>query len=243
MSGRTLNQLYIRRFLDAHFAVDRGYRLILDLGCGASPYGGIYGRNGVPVISADLFPGPGVTVCLEAEYLPFRDGSFDCIVLTEVLEHVANADLTIDEIHRVLSPGGTLILTAPFLYGIHEQPRDFRRYTEFGLAQLLTAHGFQIRVLERRGNLVDVGTTVLSHFLLLGFEGLARIPFLQWIFRPLNGLGRMLVFGALRVQFSATSRMASLHPPEVGENLTMGGHLALWTLGYDVVAEKTAEPT
>jgi len=47
------------------------------------------------------------------ESLPLRDGSFDLILLFEVLEHVIKPDVVLDEIRRVLKPRGILFLTVP----------------------------------------------------------------------------------------------------------------------------------
>src|SRR5438874_6136765 len=47
--------------------------------------------------------------------LPFADGSFDCVVFSEVLEHVpaSEEERCLAELRRVLRPGGTLLLTTP----------------------------------------------------------------------------------------------------------------------------------
>jgi SAM-dependent methyltransferase len=49
----------------------------------------------------------------ESERLPFADATFDGVLLNEVLEHVADEQQTIEEIHRVLRPGGHLALFSP----------------------------------------------------------------------------------------------------------------------------------
>jgi ubiquinone/menaquinone biosynthesis C-methylase UbiE len=51
--------------------------------------------------------------CATTENLPFRDGSFDGVLLNEVLEHVADEERSLNEIYRVLVPGGTLALMSP----------------------------------------------------------------------------------------------------------------------------------
>ncbi len=48
-----------------------------------------------------------------AESLPFRDGGFDAVVCSEVVEHLPDPDAAIREMSRVLSPGGVLALTTP----------------------------------------------------------------------------------------------------------------------------------
>lgn len=47
--------------------------------------------------------------------IPCEDGSFDVVYAAEIIEHLLDPDLLLGEIHRVLSPGGTLVLTTPNL--------------------------------------------------------------------------------------------------------------------------------
>ncbi len=49
----------------------------------------------------------------DATRLPFRDGAFDCIITSEVLEHINNDEQALSELARVLRPGGTLAATVP----------------------------------------------------------------------------------------------------------------------------------
>jgi hypothetical protein len=46
--------------------------------------------------------------------------------------------------HRILRPGGYVLLSAPLFWHLHEKPRDFYRYTRYGLAYLFTTAGFEI---------------------------------------------------------------------------------------------------
>lgn len=59
-------------------------------------------------------------VDIEKETLPFTDNKFDCIIFTEVFEHLRiDPIFTVSEIYRVLKPGGLLLLATPNLYSIH----------------------------------------------------------------------------------------------------------------------------
>ena len=77
---------------------------------------------------------------------PFDDARFESVLCNQVLEHVFNPEEFIAEIHRVLTPGGRLILTVPFVWDEHEQPHDYARYSSFGLRSLLERNGFQVLV-------------------------------------------------------------------------------------------------
>ena len=71
--------------------------------------------------------------------------------MTEVLEHVRDADLAVAEMARVLRPGGHLLVTVPFLYPMHEPPFDFRRFTHFGLIDVLERSGFEVLDVDAKG--------------------------------------------------------------------------------------------
>ena len=62
---------------------------------------------------------------------------FDMIVMSEVLEHVHSPHAAIENVRRALKTGGKLVLSAPFMLPIHEAPRDFYRFTGYGLEFLL----------------------------------------------------------------------------------------------------------
>jgi SAM-dependent methyltransferase len=74
--------------------------------------------------------------------LPFRTGSAGGVLCLEVLEHLPAPHRAVEEMHRVLRPGGALLLTTPFMAGYHGKPgeyADFFRYTDEGLRMLLSA--------------------------------------------------------------------------------------------------------
>jgi SAM-dependent methyltransferase len=129
----------------------------LDVGCGEATisevffsegsYTGIDVENRISSekkkrISFDLYDG---------FELPYPDGSFEQVLCMEVFEHVANLELMLREIYRVLKPGGRIIVTVPFMWPEHEMPQDFRRYTANGLANLMCQQGFKLVELKKIG--------------------------------------------------------------------------------------------
>ena len=65
--------------------------------------------------------------------------SFDMVICTEVLEHVANPFRAVTEILRILKPGGTAYFSAPFNFRIHGPLPDNWRFSEYGWRQLLSS--------------------------------------------------------------------------------------------------------
>ena len=127
--------------------------LVLDVGCGRRPYEACFqGRRyvGLDVLksgrtSSEKRP----DVAFDGTRLPIASAAADAAICTEVLEHAVAPDLLLLEIFRVLKPGKPVLITVPFMWGIHEAPYDFRRFTEFGLARLLALAGFEIQRAER----------------------------------------------------------------------------------------------
>ncbi|HYX44429.1 MAG TPA: methyltransferase domain-containing protein [Acidimicrobiales bacterium] len=87
---------------------------VLDLGCGPGHYTRALRRAGAVVVPLDLdeaefrAPGgpPGGEVVADARRLPVPDGCFDGVLCSNLLEHTPGANGVIDEMERVLRPGG-----------------------------------------------------------------------------------------------------------------------------------------
>jgi SAM-dependent methyltransferase len=86
----------------------------------------------------DLVAGPGVDRIEDASALSLPAASVGTVVSADSLEHMADPARAIAEMHRVLSPEGFCLLTAPFVFPIHHPP-DYWRFTPEGLARLLAA--------------------------------------------------------------------------------------------------------
>src|SRR5256886_15959381 len=105
---------------------------VLDVGCGSGALSiGLSEGAGVDVVSMDILPArieavhtrrssrtPAATARMrvlqaDAEALPFRGGSFDAVVATEVLEHLDDPKRLFQEASRILRPKGRFLLTTP----------------------------------------------------------------------------------------------------------------------------------
>lgn len=73
----------------------------------------------------------------DIQRLPFKSERCDGILCVAVLEHVAEPQRAVDEMFRILKPGGILVGFVPFLYPCHGSPSDYWRFTEEGLRFML----------------------------------------------------------------------------------------------------------
>jgi SAM-dependent methyltransferase len=159
---------------------------MLDVGCGDKPYEHFFAPyvdsyigveheatfSQTNAASSDRKP----DVLYDGGRLPFEDASFDTVMSIQVLEHTPAPQLLVDEMCRVLAPGGLLILCAPFSFRLHEEPYDFFRYTPHGLRSMLAGAGLEIEETWSQGDLWSVLAHKLNSYLafrLVGIQGLA----------------------------------------------------------------------
>jgi SAM-dependent methyltransferase len=130
---------------------------LLDCGCGRVPFYDMYKDLVTSITCIDWNESSHVDLVVDLNgALPFDDQSFDTVLLSDVLEHVREPGQLLREISRVLAPPGTLILTVPFLYHVHEAPHDYYRYTRFALEALCHEGGFVMEELAPYGGYPDV---------------------------------------------------------------------------------------
>lgn len=121
---------------------------LLDVGCGLKPFQPMFAPYVSEHVGVDHPDSPhaltSVDVLATAYEIPLPDGSFDTVLMSEVLEHLETPQAALSEALRLLRPGGKLILTTPFIWVLHEEPRDFYRYSPYGLRHLLDGAGFEV---------------------------------------------------------------------------------------------------
>lgn len=119
------------------------YPRFLDAGCGAGPALGFLQKQGFRVTGSDLVLYPleearkrsataGLVNADLRDGLPFADSSFDVILASEVIEHLADAEAFLSECQRVLAATGCLLLTTPNLWDIRRPWSKLRGQTWSG---------------------------------------------------------------------------------------------------------------
>jgi ubiquinone/menaquinone biosynthesis C-methylase UbiE len=109
---------------DAFRFKDFSGKLVLEIGCGSGIDSAEFARNGAKVISTDLTHAgtelthallkenglPALVIQCDAKNLPFSNETFDCVYSFGVLHHFPEVDAALTEIHRVLKPGGQVMV-------------------------------------------------------------------------------------------------------------------------------------
>jgi len=170
-----------RNKLDKLIAPLASKGVVLEVGSYGKPDYGKYfpNRKGI-----DIRPGPGVDIVASVYELPFVDNSFDTVLCISVLEHLTEPSRAVVEMQRVLKPGGTIIISVPFLFPIHESPNDYWRFTKYGL-QHLFVNGWKIEKLIAETNEQEAFAVLLQRF---GYQ--TRLSF--------NSIFKVIIFSMAR---------------------------------------------
>lgn len=174
---------------------------LLDFGCGSKPYQSLFRVHSYTGLDFEKtghdHSNEQIDVFYDGKTIPFGDGHFDSVLCSEVAEHLFDLPAALKEMHRVLKPGGKLLLTCPFVWGEHEAPYDYARYTRFALKDILEKAGFTIRVYEKEGHFQEAIMQMRVLYMAQVLEPfLARLSYPgTWIFRSLvflfNGWGSL----------------------------------------------------
>jgi len=171
---------------------------ILDVGCGACRLSKILLEKRYDVTAIDndekaieIAKKKGITG-FKADIISWKtDAKFDCVIASDVLEHIYDDKLVIKKIHAMLKPGGCLILNVPsykFLFGKHDIHLGHkRRYSDGELKTKLEESGFKIER-QRHWNLLALPMTILiTRVLKRGYphERISKLRFLSKILEKL----------------------------------------------------------
>lgn len=126
----------------------------LDFGCGSMQYRSMFNSAdeyiGLDVQEAEKngFKPDNDVVLYDGRNIPFSKRYFDSCVAIEVLEHVEDLDYCLQELSRVIKPRGDFIFTVPMAFPIHLEPWDYRRFTSYGIKNMMENNGFEIQIIE-----------------------------------------------------------------------------------------------
>jgi SAM-dependent methyltransferase len=186
-----------------------GKLTILDLGGRLQPYRELLEGRIQSYIAVDLRRTEVVDVIAAGEHLPFGPDTFDLVLCMQVLEYIPEPQILIGEVHRVLKPSGTLILSAPAA-----QPRDADeecwRFHPAGLRKLLAGYG-NVEVVAEGGSITGFFRTVNACAQIFARYAAVRLLFAWTVFPAVNVFGFCLehLAGSSNDQFTVNYSAAA----------------------------------
>ncbi len=122
--------------------------IVIDVGCGQKPFRNIIEKHALKYIGMEYEKTLHGFRCVDlvgnAMILPFKNSSADFIVSFQVMEHIPEPEKFLIELLRVLKPESHLLIMTPFIWGEHEVPHDYYRFTRYGLKYLAKKTGFEV---------------------------------------------------------------------------------------------------
>lgn len=158
---------------------------ILDIGAGYSPYKFLLNNKitsyfGIDITEAHQFGYKNPDVILyDGKNIPFKDGMFDAIICTEVLEHVQDFQYLINEIYRTAKECANIFVTIPWSARYHYIPYDYFRYTPTSLLSMFSKFS-NIQIKNRGTDFSVVGSKIIVIF----FRGFFPLKKWKYIFLP-----------------------------------------------------------
>ncbi len=184
---------------------DRSLRIhakgeLIDLGCGKVPLYASYKNYIKSCVCVDWVQADNDNLIIDYnldinQKLPFKEFSFDTIILSDVLEHIRKPEQLWTEMYRILQGKGKLIMNVPFFYGIHDIPYDYFRYTEYALKSMAEQAGFKVVSIENIGGLPEIVADLTSKIVsVIPLIGKPIAVFIQVITRLFikTGIGKKL---------------------------------------------------
>jgi len=162
---------------------------LLDIGCGEKPYKEMaapYVREHIGVDhEATFHDKSNIDLPGTAYRVPLEDNSVDCVLCTDVLEHLEEPKEAVAEAFRVLKPGGSAIYTVPLFWHLHETPRDFYRFTKYGLQYLFESNGFEVVEITALSGFIVTFSQELVYYIQQYRKG-GKINPLWWLIPPVS---------------------------------------------------------
>jgi SAM-dependent methyltransferase len=189
---------------------------VLDLGCGRSPFRPLF-ANAERYVRVDCYAVDEEVVVSDAANLPIEDGSIECILLAQVIGDVPDLINLFRELHRVLTPGGRILVYETITYPQHDLPNDCWRVLPSGLRWMAEEARLKVVQIELLGGYFTQLAMHLNIFIVGPLDRYAVTTPVAWIGRCGCNLVCRALDGLLPRPTLATDYFACLVKPHAAK--------------------------
>ena len=170
---------------------------VYDFGCGERPYEsyilkiadkyiGVDWNETLHDLNADIIADLNKPLPIESEIA-------DTVTSFQVLEHLHDPQMMLNEAYRILKKDGNIVLTVPFQWWVHEAPYDYFRYTIYGLKHIFKKAGFREINITPASGFFSTWILKMNYFSARFIKGPFFIRlFIRMTMTPLWYLGQLL---------------------------------------------------
>lgn len=138
------------------------------------------------ILNLDIQDADHIDILNLGSDLPFEDNSLDLVISQEVLEHIEDPFSTIEEVQRVLRPGGKFYCQIPFIIGFHPGPSDFWRFSRQAYEHVFQNEQWEIEELD-----LSLGHGSGFYRILVEFLAVNASIVSQRLYKPAKGLAAL----------------------------------------------------
>jgi SAM-dependent methyltransferase len=160
---------------------------VLDVGGRIQPYRPLLAGRLRHYVALDLLRTPLVNVVARGEQIPVASERFDVVICTQVLEYAPEPAAVVDEIRRVLKPGGCLVLSVPSVC-VRDADHEYWRFLPASLHRLLREFS-QVEVVPEGGSVVGLFRSINGALNVFCRYSAVRAAFRYTVFPAVNLAG------------------------------------------------------
>ena len=165
---------------------------LIDIGCGSKPFKKLFKNinsyKGIDFKDYSVnrhFSSDTPDYYFNKDYyktlkLPFKNNSFNTTVCFQVLEHHVSPAKLVAELFRITGKGGFILISFPFIWGLHEEPHDYCRLTNYGFNKLIEEHDVEFICYKKLGSLFST-ISILVNGALVNLSNKNRLLYITCI--------------------------------------------------------------
>lgn len=127
--------------------------LVLDAGAGQCPHRKYFSHARYESTDFIQNPDNSINYVCDIQNMTCPSGHYDAALCVQVLDDIPDPQRAVNELFRVLKPGGSLFLTAPLSGRVHNEPYHFFHFSRFGLELMFKKAGFEVVSITPRGGI------------------------------------------------------------------------------------------